>query len=138
MADHNTLLNSLDDEELLRHFHAEHDPLTSTPITDELAKRFEKLLDENEANERVLGALDDIGIDLTVTGDISLVKNGVEVFREFANPRPVLEALSAHDIHTVDQITKLIEFSDKFRALASDAGDVFTKLNELITTSQES
>lgn len=45
MADHNTLLNNLSDDELLRHFHAQHDPLTSTPITDELAKRFEALVD---------------------------------------------------------------------------------------------
>lgn len=44
MADHNTLLVNLDNEELLRHFHAQHDPLTTTPIADELAKRFEKLL----------------------------------------------------------------------------------------------
>ena len=46
MAGRNTMLNSLTDEELLRHFHAEHDPLTATPIADELAKRFEKLLND--------------------------------------------------------------------------------------------
>jgi len=42
---HNTLLNILTDEELLSHFHAQHDPLTSTPIADELAKRFEELVE---------------------------------------------------------------------------------------------
>ena len=43
---HNTLLNILTDEELLSHFHAQHDPLTSTPIADELAKRFEELTNQ--------------------------------------------------------------------------------------------
>lgn len=131
MPDHNTLLNSLTDEELLRHFEAEHDPLTSTPITDELAKRFGALLDLER--NKFVEVLDEFDVDnelalksLLESHPASIVEMGM-----------LLSLLSEHDIHDRPQLEKLIEFSDKFRALASDAGDVFTKLNELITTSQE-
>lgn len=131
MTSHNTLLNSLTDEELLRHFHAQHDPLTSTPITDELAKRFEKLVDM-ERNELVT-VLDEFEITSAQALN-DLLEAHPESVTSMTN---LLAKLNDHDIHQVEQLTKLIEFADKFRSLASDAGDVFTKLNELITTAQE-
>jgi hypothetical protein len=137
MADHNTLLNSLTDEELLRHFHAQHDPLTSTPITDELAKRFEALLDLHDANERVLAAFDDLHVDIHTTDGVETVTKAVGIFAEFHNPRPVLEALSEAGIHTVDEVKTTLQVVDQFNGIAKYAGDIIARLSTLITNAQE-
>lgn len=131
MADHNTLLNNLSDDELLRHFNAQHDPLTSTPITDELAKRFEKLVDMERSE--LVTVLDEFEIT-----SAQALNDLLDAHPEsLATMTKLLAKLNDNDIHRVEQLTELIEFADKFRSLASDAGDVFTKLNELITTAQE-
>lgn len=132
MAEHNTLLNNLSDEELLRHFHAQHDPLTSTPITDELAKRFEALVDRLSQHDALISLAEEYELKAEEVRD--LVMSHPE---SLATMTKLLAKLNDNDIHRVEQLTKLIEFADKFRSLASDAGDVFTKLNELITTAQE-
>lgn len=49
----------------------------------------------------------------------------------------LLSLLNDQDIHEPDQLKALLDTSDKFRALASDAGDFFTRLNDLVTTNQE-
>ncbi len=49
----------------------------------------------------------------------------------------LLALLSDHDIHEPGQLKKLIEFADKFRALASDAGDIFDRLTDVITAAKE-
>ena len=49
----------------------------------------------------------------------------------------LLSLLNDQDIHEPDQLKALLDTSDKFRALANDAGDFFTRLNDLVTTNQE-
>ena len=41
--------------------------------------------------------------------------------------------INDEDIHTVDQLKQLIAFHKEFRALASDAGDVFERLSIFTT-----
>jgi hypothetical protein len=48
-----------------------------------------------------------------------------------------LPALRAAIAERPDQLKALLDTSDKFRALANDAGDFFTRLNDLVTTNQE-
>lgn len=132
MSEHNTLLNNLSDDELLRHFHAQHDPLTSTPITDELAKRFEALVDRLSQHDALISLAEEYELKVEEVKD--LIESHPETIDVLTK---LLAKLNDRDIHQVEQLTKLIEFADKFRSLASDAGDVFTKLNELITTAQE-
>lgn len=133
MTNHNTLLNSLSDEELLRHFHAEHDPLTATPIADELAKRFEVLLDSLETLKPWVEVVEEFDA-VTPSEARTLLESHPG---DCTTMSALLSKLNDHDIHQVDQLIKLIDLADKFRSLASDAGDVFTKLNELISTTQE-
>lgn len=49
----------------------------------------------------------------------------------------LLSLLNDQDIHEPDQLKALLDTSNKFRTLANDAGDFFTRLNDLVTTNQE-
>ena len=106
------LAKSMDDEHLLASARAEIDPLTSTALELELLDRFERLLDDVKA----------------------VIESHPASMKDQA---ALLSLLNDQDIHEPDQLKALLDTSDKFRALASDAGDFFTRLNDLVTTNQE-
>lgn len=127
------LMKSMDDEHLLASARAEIDPLTSTALELELLERFERLLDEASEHKPVADLLEEyeVGTDDDVK---AVIESHPASLKDQA---ALLSLLNDQDIHEPDQLKALLDTSDKFRALASDAGDFFTRLNDLVTTNQE-
>lgn len=126
------LANSMDDEHLLASARAEIDPLTSTALELELLERFERLLDEASEHKPVADLLEEYEVG---TDDMKAVIESHPA--SLKDQAALLSLLNDQDIHEPDQLKALLDTSDKFRALASDAGDFFTRLNDLVTTNQE-
>ena len=126
------LAKSMDDEHLLASARAEIDPLTSTALELELLDRFERLLDEQHDNEGVRALSEEY--ELTADDMRAVIESHPASLKDQA---ALLALLNDLDIHEPDQLKALLDTSDKFRALANDAGDFFTRLNDLVTTNQE-
>ena len=126
------LAKSMDDEHLLASARAEIDPLTSTALELELLERFERLLDEASENKPVADLLEEYEVG---TDDVKAVIESHPA--SLKDQAALLSLLNDQDIHEPDQLKALLDISDKFRALANDAGDFFTRLNDLVTTNQE-
>ena len=126
------LAKSMDDEHLLASARAEIDPLTSTALELELLDRFERLLDEAIEHKPVADLLEEYEV---ATDDVKAVIESHPA--SLKDQAALLSLLNDQDIHEPDQLKALLDTSDKFRALASDAGDFFTRLNDLVTTNQE-
>lgn len=126
------LAKSMDDEHLLASARAEIDPLTSTALELELLERFERLLDEQHDNEGVRALSEEY--ELTADDMRAVIESHPASLKDQA---ALLALLNDQDIHEPDQLKALLDTSDKFRALANDAGDFFTRLNDLVTTNQE-
>ena len=126
------LAKSMDDEHLLASARAEIDPLTSTALELELLDRFERLLDEASEHKPVADLLEEYEV---ATDDVKAVIESHPA--SLKDQAALLSLLNDQDIHWPDQLKALLDTSDKFRALANDAGDFFTRLNDLVTTNQE-
>lgn len=126
------LAKSMDDEHLLVSARAEIDPLTSTALELELLERFERLLDEASEHKPVADLLEEYEVG---TDDVKAVIESHPA--SLKDQAALLSLLNDQDIHEPDQLKALLDTSDKFRALANDAGDFFTRLNDLVTTNQE-
>lgn len=126
------LAKSMDDEHLLASARAKIDPLTSTALELELLDRFERLLDEQHDNEGVRALSEEY--ELTADDMRAVIESHPASLKDQA---ALLALLNDQDIHEPDQLKALLDTSDKFRALANDAGDFFTRLNDLVTTNQE-
>ena len=125
------LAKYMDDEHLLASARAEIDPLTSTALELELLERFERLLDEASENKPVADFEEyEVGTD-----DVKAVIESHPASLE--DQAALLSLLNDQDIHEPDQLKELLELAAEFRALANDAGDFFTRLNDLLTTNQE-
>ena len=126
------LMKSMDVEHLLASARTEQDPLTSTPLELELIDRLEALLDEQRDTQPIADLIEEHEVS---TDDIkAVIESHPAGLKEQA---ALLSLLNDQDIHEPDQLKELIELADKFRALANDAGDLFTRLNDLVTTHQE-
>lgn len=126
------LAKSMDDEHLLASARAEIDPLTSTALELELLDRFERLLDEASEHNPVADLLEEYEVG---TDDVKAVIESHPA--SLKDQAALLALLNDQDIHEPYQLKALLDTSDKFRALANDAGDFFTRLNDLVTTNQE-
>ena len=126
------LAKSMDDEHLLASARAEIDPLTSTALELELLDRFERLLDEASEHKPVADLLEEYEV---ATDDVKAVIESHPA--SLKDQAALLSLLNDQDIHEPDQLKALLDTSDKFRALANDAGDFFTRLNDLVTANQE-
>ena len=126
------LMKSMDDEHLLASARAEIDPLTSTALELELLDRFERLLDEASEHKPVADLLEEYEV---ATDDVKAVIESHPA--SLKDQAALLSLLNDQDIHEPDQLKELLELAAKFRALANDAGDFFTRLNDLVTTNQE-
>ena len=126
------LSKSMDDEHLLASARAEIDPLTSTALELELLERFERLLDEASEHKPVADMLEEYEVG---TDDMKAVIESHPA--SLKDQAALLSLLNDQDIHEPDQLKELLELAAKFRALANDAGDFFTRLNDLLTTNQE-
>lgn len=103
-------LPSLSDAELVRHAEAVRDPLTTTDLEIELCNR---LADTDD-----LEALRDLADAL-----------GLETPDDF---QALKEVMTDFDIDSPAALRSKLERSDKFYDIASDAGDVVSRLNDLI------
>lgn len=126
------LMKSMDAGHLVASARAELDPLTSTSLELELLDRLETLLDEQEENKPIAELLDEYEVS---TDDMRAVIESHPA--SLKDQAALLSLLNDQDIHEPDQLKALLDTSDKFRALANDAGDFFTRLNDLVTTNQE-
>lgn len=126
------LMKSMYTDHLVASARAEIDPLTSTPLELELLDRLETLLDEQEENKPIADLLDEYEVS---TDDMKAVIESHPA--SLKDQAALLSLLNDQDIHEPDQLEELLEFAAKFRALASDAGDLFTRLNDLVSTNQE-
>lgn len=126
------LMKYMDDRHLVASIYAEQDPLTSSAAEIELLTRFERLLDEQHDNEGVRALSEEY--ELTADDMRAVIESHPASLKDQA---ALLALLNDQDIHEPDQLKALLDTSDKFRALANDAGDVFTRLNDLVTTNQE-
>ncbi len=126
------LMKSMDAGHLVASTRAELDPLTSTSLELELLDRLETLLDEQEENKPIAELLDEYEVS---TDDMKAVIESHPT--SLKDQAALLSLLNDQDIHEPDQLKELLEFAAKFRALASDAGDFFTRLNDLVSTNQE-
>ena len=124
------LAKSMDDEHLLASARAEQDPLTSSAAEIELLTRFEALLDEvdGDLNEAVAE------FDFEAKHIKSL---GDALIQSTENTVAILEVIGAAGFDDPELLKAELELAAKFRALANDAGDFFTRLNDLVTTNQE-
>ena len=126
------LAKLMDDAHLLASARAEIDPLTSTALELELLDRFERLLDEASEHKPVADLLEEYEVG---TDDMRAVIDSHPA--SLKDQAALLSLLNDQDIHEPDQLKALLDTSDKFRALANDAGDFFTRLNDLVTANQE-
>ena len=126
------LAKAMDDEHLLASARAEIDPLTSTALELELLDRFERLLDEASEHKPVADLLEEYEVG---TDDMRAVIDSHPA--SLKDQAALLSLLNDQEIHEPDQLKALLDTSDKFRALANDAGDVFTRLSELAASTQE-
>ena len=116
------LAKSMDDEHLLASARAEIDPLTSTALELELLERFERLLAEASENKPVDDLLEEYEVG---TDDVKAVIESHPA--SLKDKAALLSLLNDQDIHEPDQLEELLELATKFRALANDAGDFFTR-----------
>lgn len=126
------LMKSMDADHLVASARAEIDPLTSTPLELELLDRLETLLDEQHDTQPIADLLDEYEVS---TDDMEAVINSHPA--SLKDQAALLSLLNDQGIHEPDQLEELLDFAAKFRALASDAGDLFTRLNDLVSTNQE-
>jgi len=105
-------LPSLSNAELVRHAEAVRDPLTTTDLEIELCNR---LADTDD-----LEALRDLADAL-----------GLETPDDF---QALKEVMADFHIDSPAALRSKLERSDKFYDIASDAGDVFSRLNDLINS----
>ena len=126
------LAKSMDDEHLLASARTEQDPLTSTPLELELIDRLEALLGKQRDTQPIADLIDEYEVS---TDDMKAVIESHPA--SLKDQAALLSLLNDQDIHEPDQLKELLDFAAKFRALASDAGDFFTRLSYLVTTHQE-
>jgi hypothetical protein len=104
--------------------HSELDPLTSTAAEVELLTRFEALLDQEDPGFREV--VDDYEIDCN---DLKAVcESHPSSLKEMAE---LLQVLNDDDIHTPDQLRAKLQRADQFFDIATDAGDVLSRLADL-------
>lgn len=130
------LLSSLKDKELLRYVSAEQDNLYSTEAEMELTKRFEKLLDKKEEHEELM-PLRALLIDHRLS--ISDLKKTLELLTEcgLLKAADLVEWLEfTQSFDTPDELKACIALGESIKEIANDAGDLITRLNDLINTTQ--
>jgi hypothetical protein len=123
------LMKSMAIDHLVASARAEIDPLTSTPLELELLDRLETLLDEQEESKPLADLLDEYEVS---TDDMKAVIESHPA--SLKDQAALLSLLNDQDLYTPDQLKELLDLAAKFRALASDAGESFTRLHDLVVS----
>lgn len=119
------LAKSMDDEHLLVSARAEIDPLTSTALELELLDRFERLLE----HRKVVALVEEYEINHDEIEALGKALGAGVGIADMTATMALLEEFYATEPGTLR--TKL-ERADKFYDIANDAGDVFTRLSDLV------
>lgn len=103
-----------------------------TPLERLLAERLEAQLEDQAANRAFARLSEDYGVNASL----------MQVILDAAHIEPkelvlVLDRLDTHGICTRAELEEELELARNFRALASDAGEIFDRLNSLATATQE-
>jgi hypothetical protein len=121
-------MRSMSDAHLASAARAEIDTLTSTPLEVELLGRFERLLDEASTDQELYLVI----ADFDITG---------EALRALCEAHPasltditaMLTMLNDLDIHEPGDLRRQLDIAAGFETLATEAGDIFARLNNLTT-----
>lgn len=123
------LMAAMDDSHLLAAIDAEFDPLTRTPLEDELIKRLQVLLTESAESNPIAEIVEEYDLD---TEELkTLIESHPSSLTDMAQ---LLQVLCDDDINTPDQLRAKLERSDSFFDIATDAGDAFSRLADLAKT----
>lgn len=127
-------MSCMSDNQLVQHLHVALDPLTSTAAEAELLQRFEALLDQmhEEQYRELMSATEEYNLD---SADIK--KLGDALIVDASNSAQLLGVIGENDLNDPDSLKAELELAKQFRALVEDAGDVFTRLSDLSTNTQE-
>ena len=124
-----SLMAQMDPGHLIAAVHCEIDPLTHTALERELLSRLEARIDaHDDALTEAAEAYDFAAEDITILGD-ALIEN-------IPVTAALLRVLGAAGIHDPEALTSRLTLAEQFCALADDAGDVFTRLAQLIPTTE--
>ena len=140
------LLKAMDGQHAVNALRADFDPIVNTPLESFLLDWVESLVDEVdsdlsiEAENHGLDAEDikALGEALIEDADntvalLSVIgKAGTDV-DELKGVFALIEVLDEAGIDTPETLKARLALADQFRALANDAGDVFSRLTELTT-----
>ena len=121
-------MRGMSDEHLASAARAELDSLTSTPLELELLNRFERLLDEASTDPE----LDLVIADFDITGE--QLRNLCEAHpASLTDITAMLTMLNDLDIHEPSQLKAQLDIAAGFETLATEAGDIFSRLPPLAT-----
>lgn len=124
-------LSSLTDDELLRHADNSSDPLTSTVLEAELAKRLRAATDAAAQFAEALQILSNHGIDESKTADLERLERALNWETDYGpdQHQPLLYVLQSHDI---DDAQKLEQILKRDAELPNAISDLKQSLETLI------
>lgn len=125
------LLKIMDPGHAINSLRADFDPLVNTPLEAFLIDWIESLVDTEDSDAPLIEAAAEH--DLEPEG---ITKLGDALIEDTDNTVAILGAIGEAGIDRPESLKAELELANKFRALASDAGDVFTRLTSLIEQEQ--
>ena len=131
------VLANLTDAEILRHAQVDFDPLTGTALEAELMRRFEQRMAANDVLAPLKSSIDDLGLDLTTSKDVTAVRDAVRFSadRDFnvAGVQQFLDTLSDFDIDDPAALRKQLDRIAKFDQVMQDLTEPLATLQTLAT-----
>lgn len=138
-------LRTLSDDEFLRYAHNQIDDLTSTDVERELLRRLEavdlqlllQVIENSEHTRTDLVDMIDAFEDLDFRNTIKLLKH---ISQSAIDTGALIELIKVMDNSAITEPAELkeeIELAKKFRGIANEVGDTFTRLTTLVTETQE-
>ena len=142
------LLKQMDPAHAINTLRAEFDPLLNTPLEAFLIDQLEQLHDAGEGASPLLDAADEYGIepeDIKTLGEALIEDAGTTAallkllserdFTDAGSLRQALDLVAVLDDAGIDSVKELqahLDLARRFRALAEDAGDVFSRLTTTV------
>lgn len=124
------VMKLMSDAHLIASVEQQLDAITSTDIELELLDRFKAL--HAVADSHMAEVID----EFSFTAD-QLATFGNALIGNVDSSVQLLQAIGDAGFDSVKQLKEELELARQFRALASDAGDAFTRLHTLATVTQE-
>ncbi len=136
--------NTLSFDEFLRYANTQIDDLTSSDLERELLRRLEAVdtdtfnaTQELEFTSEDLRRLAEAGEPFTTDEMVDLMNAANNSGFAIGNIVQFLDLLAGAEVEDPDDLKDTLAFATNFQTIANDAGDVITRLNTLITETQE-